>query len=234
MTSRRSAPMADLQYRAINSPPLGARQTAATLSGEGPLAGKRFTLEREVTIIGRADDADIVVPDPLASRRHAQIRREPWRYVIEDLGSRNGTLVNGEPVTEPRALQQGDTIHIGASPLRFEDPNATLPMAAESLRQVHLPVWVNVATGEAFAYGQTLDLAPKELALLTLLFEKGGAVCDKDEIASAVWPEYGGAVSDYNIETLVSRLRSKLSQGGLSPDVIVTIKKRGYRLRTDA
>jgi hypothetical protein len=49
-----------------------------------------------------------------------------------------------------------------------------------------------------------------------------------------VWPEYDGVVNDYNIETLVSRLRQKLVQGGVGADAIVTVKKRGYRLSRDA
>jgi hypothetical protein len=194
----------------------------------------RYSLEREVTLIGRGEDCDVRVEDPLASRRHAQVRREPWRYVLEDLGSRNGTLVNGEVIAGTYHLRHGDTIHVATTPLRFEDPNATLPMARETLRPLHLPVWVNAATGEAFAHGTPLELAPKELALLTVLFEKSGEICEKDEIARRVWPEYDGAVSDYNIETLVSRLRSKLNQAGGSGDAIVTVKKRGYRLKSEA
>ncbi|HEU5314607.1 MAG TPA: FHA domain-containing protein [Chloroflexota bacterium] len=206
----------------------------AALVGGGALGGRRFTLESDVTLIGRGEDCAVRVDDPLASRRHALIRREPWRYVLEDLGSRNGTLVNGEAILEAYHLQHGDTIHVATVPLRFEDPNATLPMSRESLQPLHLPVWVNKTTGEAFARGTPLELAPKEMALLTLLYDKGGAICEKDEIARAVWPEYQGAVSDYNIETLVSRLRSKLTQAGGSGDAIVTLKKRGYRLRVDA
>jgi DNA-binding response OmpR family regulator len=203
----------------------------AVLVGGGALSGRRYALESEVTLIGRGEDCTVQVTDPLASRRHAQIRREPWRYLLEDLGSRNGTLVNGEAIAAAYHLRHGDTIHVATTPLRFEDPNATLPMTRESLKPLHLPVWVNKATGEAFAHGAPLDLAPKELALLTLLFEKGGDICEKDEIARAVWPEYQGAVSDYNIETLVSRLRAKLEAGGAGGDTIVTVKKRGYRLR---
>ena len=208
-------------------------QAVAALVGAGPLSGQRFPLERETTLIGRGEDCDVRIDDPLASRRHAHVRREPWRYVLEDLGSRNGTLVNGEPVSGSHHLRHGDTVHVATTPLRFEDPNATLPMTGDSLRPLHLPVWVNVTTGEAFAFGNRLELAPKEMALLTLLYEKGGGICEKDEIARAVWPEYEGVVSDYNIETLVSRLRSKLTQSGGSADAIVTLKKRGYRLKSD-
>jgi hypothetical protein len=200
------------------------RLAVAALVGGGSLDGQRFPLAQDITLIGRADDCDVCVQDPLASRHHAQVKRETWRYVLQDLESRNGTLVNGEPVSGDHHLQHGDTIHVATTPLRFEDPNATVPMA-------RLPVWVNAATGEAFAFGTRLELAPKELTLLSLLYEKGGEICDKDEIARTVWPEYEGAVSDYNIETLVSRLRAKLEAGGAGGDTIITVKKRGYRLR---
>jgi DNA-binding winged helix-turn-helix (wHTH) protein len=206
----------------------------AALVGQGPAAGERFLLQRPSTIIGRAEDCDIRLQDPLASRRHAEVRRESWRYILVDLGSRNGTRVNGQPVTAPQPLQHGDTILVASVPLRFEDPNATVPVAREALRQAHLPVWVDSAAGEAYAFGRPLELAPKELALLTLLFERAGQVCDKDEIAHAVWPEYDGVVNDYNIETLVSRLRQKLGQGGVGADAIVTVKKRGYRLARES
>jgi DNA-binding response OmpR family regulator len=205
----------------------------AALIGQGSVAGLRFVLDQPVTLIGRAEDCQLQVHDPLASRHHAEIRRDSWRYVLADLGSRNGTLVNGEAVQEPYQLQNGDTILIATTPLRFEDPNATITVAREALRQAHLPLWVNAAAGEAYAYGRRLDLAPKELTLLELLYRRAGQVCDKDEIARIVWPEYEGIVSDYNIETLVSRLRHKLGQGGAPPDAIVTVKKRGYRLASD-
>lgn len=183
-----------------------------------------------MTVIGRAEDCDIRLDDPIASRRHAEVRREPWGYVLADLGSRNGTHVNGEPITSPQELHSGDTILIATTPLRFEDPNATVPVTRESLRRAQLPVLVNAAAGEAYAFGKKLDLAPKELALLALLYEQPDIVCEKDEIARAVWPEHAGVVWDYNIETLVSRLRHKLEQAGADPSIIVTVKKRGYRL----
>jgi len=213
--------------------PEGPQGPPAALVGQGPAAGERFLLSRSSTIIGRAEDCDVRLNDPLASRRHAEVRRESWRYLLTDLGSRNGTRVNGEPVEAGHQLQHGDTILIASVPLRFEDPNATVPVARDALRQAHLPVWVDGERGEAYAFGKPLELTPKEYALLALLYERAGALCDKDEIARAVWPEYDGVVNDYNIETLVSRLRQKLTQGGASAEAVVTVKKRGYRLASD-
>jgi pSer/pThr/pTyr-binding forkhead associated (FHA) protein len=60
-----------------------------------------------------------VVADPGASRRHAQIRHEDGSYVLTDLGSTNGTLVNEEFVNGSRSLQQGDRITIGNTVLEF-------------------------------------------------------------------------------------------------------------------
>jgi hypothetical protein len=205
----------------------------AALVGQGPVAGERFLLDRPLTVIGRAEDCDVRLHDPNASRRHAEVRRESWRYLISDLGSLNGTHVNGQPVSDPHQLQHGDTILIASVPLRFEDPNATVPVPREVLRQAHLPVWVDAARGAAYAFGRPLDLTPKEYSLLALLYERAGDLCDKDEIAHAVWPEYDGVVMDYNIETLVSRLRQKLTQAGTSAEAVVTVKKRGYRLSRD-
>ncbi|HEX2036627.1 MAG TPA: FHA domain-containing protein [Chloroflexota bacterium] len=209
---------------------MGGEALPAALLGQGPIAGERYVLNRPSMIIGRAEDCDIRVHDPQASRRHAEVRRESWRYLLIDLGSRNGTLVNGELISAPYHLQNGDSILIASIPLRFEDPNATVPVAREALRRAHLPVWVNPKAGEAYAYGRVLDLTPKELALLSYLYERAGSVCDKDEIARAVWPEYDGIVSDYNIEVQVSRLRQKLRQAGVSGEAIVTVRARGYRL----
>ncbi len=202
----------------------------AALVGQGTPAGIRYLLTDRVTLIGRAEDCAIRVTDPLASRHHAEIRREPWRYVLIDLGSRNGTHVNGELLTAPHQLQHGDLILVATTPFRFEDPNATVAVPRDALRHAHLPVWVNTAAGEAYAFGRRIELAPKEFTLLALLYERGGAICEKDEIARAVWPEYDGIVSDYNIETLVSRLRHRLEQAGVPAETVVTVKKRGYRL----
>jgi pSer/pThr/pTyr-binding forkhead associated (FHA) protein len=69
--------------------------------------------------IGRLADCDLSVDDPLASRRHAEIRPEPDAYRLVDLGSLNGTMVNGAPAKN-HVLADGDVIGIGAVSFRFE------------------------------------------------------------------------------------------------------------------
>lgn len=73
---------------------------------------------RPTTIIGRLPECDVVLTDPATSRRHARVLRRDGAWLIEDLGSTNGTFVNDERVTE-RVLQDGDRITIGTTVLGF-------------------------------------------------------------------------------------------------------------------
>jgi Protein of unknown function (DUF3662)/FHA domain len=82
-------------------------------------SGERRSLGDRVLSVGRMLDNDIVIEDPNVSRRHAEIRPLGTSFVVADLGSTNGTLVNGGSVRQ-HVLQPGDTITLGSSSLRFE------------------------------------------------------------------------------------------------------------------
>jgi len=81
--------------------------------------GTHCVLDRPVTV-GRDPDVEMPLRDVSISRRHALIEKDAeGRYIVSDLGSTNGTRVNGEPLTGPRALDEGDKIILGATVLRF-------------------------------------------------------------------------------------------------------------------
>ena len=80
---------------------------------------RRVALGDQALTIGRATDAGVRVGDTSVSRRHAEIRPTGDGWTIVDLGSTNGTRVNGRPITE-RRLADGDTITVGDATLRFE------------------------------------------------------------------------------------------------------------------
>jgi diguanylate cyclase (GGDEF)-like protein len=80
----------------------------------GGSTGALHVLDAPITIIGRSRDADIVVEDSCASKRHARIFDQGGTYVIEDLGSRNGLFVNGKRTTRA-PLQSCDRVQLGAA-----------------------------------------------------------------------------------------------------------------------
>lgn len=82
------------------------------------LDGTRFTLGRH--------GADIIEPHETVSRLHAVVERVTGGWVLEDLGSRNGTFVNGERVVGPRALRPADEVMLGTAILRFRAGTATV------------------------------------------------------------------------------------------------------------
>ena len=70
-------------------------------------------------ILGRAPDAAVCVDDSGVSRHHAKITVGPEGATLEDLGSKNGTILNGEPLNDPAALADGSLIVLGATALKF-------------------------------------------------------------------------------------------------------------------
>ncbi len=81
--------------------------------------GQRVGITDEAVTIGRLPECAVVLEDANVSRRHAQLRREGKSVVLVDLGSTNGTKVNGVVVRE-RRLAPGDTITVGTTTMRFE------------------------------------------------------------------------------------------------------------------
>jgi serine phosphatase RsbU (regulator of sigma subunit)/pSer/pThr/pTyr-binding forkhead associated (FHA) protein len=89
-----------------------------------------FQLGRLRVTIGRSARNDLCIPDPFASRVHAEVRREGDQYVLQDLGSANGTLYNGNPVSGPLRLTTGGRIRIGETEIVFDDGSAAAMLGA--------------------------------------------------------------------------------------------------------
>lgn len=89
----------------------------------GPRAGDRLQLDGDEFTIGRRSRNEVVLDDKLVSRVHAIIMRRGGAYLIEDLGSHNGTFVNEERLHGMRQLHNADKIGIGESKIQYEDPS---------------------------------------------------------------------------------------------------------------
>jgi hypothetical protein len=83
--------------------------------------------DEEARLVGRAPEADCLLPDDCVSRRHAEVWREGDRWLLRDLGSRNGTRVNGTHVIEPVEVRPGDRIDLGGAQYRLSRPRTPRP-----------------------------------------------------------------------------------------------------------
>ncbi len=97
----------------------------------GPTPGAAFPLEGDQMTIGRDPVNEITINDAEVSRRHARLTFQGGKYVLEDLGSTNGTFVNGQRLAGPRVLKPGEVVSFGEQiVLVFEavnlDPGATM------------------------------------------------------------------------------------------------------------
>src|SRR5688572_1867927 len=79
----------------------------------GPTPGAAYTLEGDQLMIGRDSTNEIVINDAEISRRHARLTFQGGKYVLEDLGSTNGTFVNGQRLAGPRVLKPGEVVSFG-------------------------------------------------------------------------------------------------------------------------
>lgn len=203
---------------------------------EGQLAGHKWVLDKEGIILGRDEDCDVVLPERLVSRHHAAIRRQDRGYLLEDLGSKNGTFLNGQAVTEPVALQDGDEIQIALClRLIFVGAGATMPLTLEQApsqqgiridRDSHR-VWVDDCELDP-------PLSSAQYRLLELLYDRAGAVCSREEVVHAVWPDaLEEGISEQAIDALARRLRERLA--GIDPDhsYIITVRGHGFRLEVE-
>lgn len=115
---------------------LGSGQPVATLVvRQGAQAGMSFSITGSQVLLGREEGLDIILQDPEASRRHSRISWQGGQYVIEDLGSTNGTFVNGVQITTPQMLNPGDSIGIGQTALVFQMQGGQVPFQSPPPQQ---------------------------------------------------------------------------------------------------
>jgi hypothetical protein len=206
------------------------KESAVLILREGQGMGTRWRIDRDSMIIGREEDCDIVLPSRQVSRNHARIRRSGEQHILEDLGSKNRTFVNGRELTEPYTLQDGDEIQVALSfKLFFVDAGATAPLFFDRGRT---GLRLDKGAKSVWIKGQELDppLSLAQYRLLELLYDNEGKVRSRDEVVQAVWPDaVEEGVSEQAIDALTRRLRERLSE--LDPDhqYIVTVRGHGFR-----
>jgi hypothetical protein len=108
-----------LALHALEPEPSAQGEPPAKLTFEtGPFARRVVGIPDSSATVGRAPDNDIIIGDPATSGHHCRIEVRAGNYWISDLGSTNGTLVNGEPIID-KQLDHGDVVSIGQNTIRF-------------------------------------------------------------------------------------------------------------------
>ena len=99
--------------RRLPRPVRTQNESAALLVTAGGLAGTSLRLKPGGTLIGRNPECALVLDDDYASGRHCRVFHDGSGWVVEDLGSTNGTFVGNRPITEPTPISPGGSIRIG-------------------------------------------------------------------------------------------------------------------------
>ncbi len=212
-----------------------AAELPVLIAQTGKLNGSRWVLDGDLVLIGRGPECDLVVADRQVSREHARIRRTDAGYLLQDLGSKNGTHLNGVPIQKEILLQDGDIIQIAlVLRLVFVGTEDTIPLRREGLAQLGLGrLRMDSQAHRVWVGRSEIDppLSPPQHRLLALMLENPDRVVGREEIVEHVWPESAGeGVSDQAIDALVRRLRERLT--GLDPghSYLLTVRGHGFRL----
>jgi len=204
----------------------------------GPLNGQRWLLKGDV-IVGRDDTCTVIVPNRQVSRYHARFVYLPHGIQLEDLGSKNGTHINGQEVVEPVMLQDGDIIQIAfAQQFLYLSSDSTIPLelligegntSAPVTRLLRLDkrsrrVWIG--NEELLP-----PLSVSQYQLLELLSDNPGRVVSRAELVQAVWgKEDAVGISEQALDALVRRLRDRLNAINQKHQFLITVRGHGLRL----
>ena len=197
---------------------------------DGPLKGQRWQLSQTI-VLGRESSCDVVIVDRQISRFHARLTPTPEGVILEDLGSKNGTHHNGNLLSAPVVLQDGDLLSVAlAQQFLFLTSDATMPLLDGGkpgrlmMDQKSRRVWVNQ---------QQLvpPLSAQQFKMLWLLYESQGQVVSRPDLVTTVWgDDQAAGVSDQALDALIRRLRDRLAALDPTHQYIDTVRGHGVRL----
>jgi hypothetical protein len=212
---------------------MSTHEVAMFLVQEGNSPKTQWPLVKRTTMIGRETDSDIQIDDRQVSRRHAEITQTVEGYTIRDLGSKNGTFLNGEPVSQqPRLIRNGDEIGIAlCAKLTFVEDEATAPIVLDYKQKPSIKM--DMAAKRVWVMDKEISppLSLAQYNLLELLYKNAGNVVSRDEVVAVVWSEEEAeGVSEQAIDALARRLRERIAESDPENKYVETVRGHGFRL----
>ncbi len=204
----------------------------------GPLNGQRWIMKGDI-IVGRDDICQVVIQSRQVSRYHARFVSLPQGVQLEDLGSKNGTHINGQAVVEPVILRDGDVIQIAfAQQFIFLSSDSTMPLelpVGEPADQISAQRLLRLDKRSRRVWIGNDELLPplsvSQYQLLELLSDNPGRVVSRAELIHAVWgKEDAVGISEQALDALVRRLRDRLASINSAHQFMITVRGHGLRL----
>ena len=202
------------------------------IAQSGPLEGLRWKINGEL-ILGRDATCDVVIPMRQVSRQHARLLLGDDGVRVEDLGSKNGTFLNGVLLQEPMLLAEGDELQISmAQQFIFLSSDATMPLEGLPLSLQKRRLRMDSGARRVWVLDEEIDppLSASQFNLLQSLYERTDEVLSRPKIIEAVWGSAAEGVSEQALDALVRRLRDRLAEIDSTHDYIVTVRGHGLRL----
>lgn len=211
----------------------GLPENPILIISSGGNAGQRCAIKTQTFLIGRDPSCELSLNEREISRHHAKITQEGERFILHDLESKNGTWVNGEQLQGQRDLEDGDEIVLGkVVRITFTESESTAPYNPENA-PFDGKLRLERESRRVFVDEREVNppLSLPQYRLLELLFDARGAICTRDQVVRAVWPDaISEGVSEQAIDALVRRLRDRIRELDSSHEYIVTARGHGFRL----
>lgn len=218
--------------------PLEADDYPTLIAQAGPLNGQRWILKGDF-MVGRDESCNLVIQNRQVSRYHARFIPQSQGILLEDLGSKNGTHINGHEVVEPVILQDGDVIQIAyAQKFIYLSSDSTLPLElppekSEPVLPTIRMLRVDKRSRRVWIGNDELlpPLSVSQYQLLELLYDNPGRVVSRAELIQAVWgKENAIGISEQALDALVRRLRDRIAAINQNHSFLITVRGHGLRL----
>jgi hypothetical protein len=211
--------------------------TPVLVGQTGPLNGQRWMVQDNL-VVGRDAGCEVIIPSRQVSRNHARLVVTGDGTSIEDLGSKNGTHLNGETLSETEILKDGDVIQIAfAQQFIYLSSDATMPLEMGELEGMEPAqeglLRLEKGSRQVWIGDQELQppLSASQFQLLEMLYENQDRVIPRKDIIEEIWGADNAVdVSEQALDALVRRLRDRIAAIEPSHPFIVTIRGHGLRL----